>query len=99
MLVFSIKQPTETVPSSSSENAYATIGEVMDYLKVSDRTTYQLAATKAIPAFKAGGSSELSQANIERGVQQESWAGLHVMYLSEISYPDLVREENNKCSD
>lgn len=33
-----------------------TLKEVAEYLKVTDRTIYRLAAEKKIPAFKVGGS-------------------------------------------
>jgi len=33
-----------------------TIGEVADFLKVTERTIYRLAAAKKVPAFKVGGS-------------------------------------------
>ncbi len=35
-----------------------TIGEVADYLKVTERTIYRLAGAKQIPAFKVGGELE-----------------------------------------
>jgi excisionase family DNA binding protein len=42
--------------SSPSEGAILTIKEVAEYLKVTERTIYRLAAAKQIPAFKVGGA-------------------------------------------
>ncbi len=39
MLVFSTTNLVETMPSSTADNAIMTIGEVADYLKVTERTT------------------------------------------------------------
>lgn len=53
-----------------------TIGEVADYLKVTVRTIYRLAAAKKIPAFKVGGSWRFSRADIDRWIQQQSLTDL-----------------------
>lgn len=49
-----------------------TIGEVADYLKVTERTIYRLAAAKKIPAFKVGGSWRFSRADIDIWIKQQS---------------------------
>lgn len=49
-----------------------TIGEVADYLKVTERTIYRLAAAKKIPAFKVGGSWRFSRADIDTWIKQQS---------------------------
>ena len=49
-----------------------TIGEVADYLKVTERTIYRLAGAKKIPAFKVGGSWRFSKVDIDRWIQQQS---------------------------
>ncbi len=49
-----------------------TIGEVADYLKVTERTIYRLAGNKQIPAFKVGGSWRFSKADIDRWIQRQS---------------------------
>lgn len=49
-----------------------TIGEVADYLKVTERTIYRLAAAKKIPAFKVGGSWRFSLADIDIWIKQQS---------------------------
>ena len=42
-----------------------TIGQVADFLKVTDRTIYRLAAAREIPAFKVGGSWRFRKADID----------------------------------
>lgn len=41
--------------SSADEGAILTLKQVADFLKVTERTIYRLAAAKKIPAFKVGG--------------------------------------------
>ncbi|MBK6907827.1 MAG: helix-turn-helix domain-containing protein [Rhodocyclaceae bacterium] len=49
-----------------------TIKEVADFLKVTERTIYRLAAAKQIPAFKVGGSWRFSQADIAEWIKQQA---------------------------
>ncbi len=49
-----------------------TIGEVADYLKVTERTIYRLAGAKQIPAFKVGGSWRFSKLDIDGWIKQQS---------------------------
>lgn len=72
MLVFSTTNLAKTMPSSSAENAIMTIGEVADYLKVTERTIYRLAGAKKIPSFKVGGSWRFSKADIDRWIREQS---------------------------
>jgi excisionase family DNA binding protein len=72
MLVFSTTNLAKTMPSSTAENAIMTIGEVADYLKVTERTIYRLAGAKQIPAFKVGGSWRFSKADIDGWITQQS---------------------------
>ena len=51
--------------TSTREGEILTIKQVADYLKVTERTIYRLAAAKKIPAFKVGGSCRLSLAAID----------------------------------
>lgn len=60
------------MPTSSAVSAIMTIGEVADYLKVTERTIYRLAGAKKIPAFKVGGSWRFSKVDIDRWIQQQS---------------------------
>jgi excisionase family DNA binding protein len=72
MLAISTIQLAKTMPSSPADNAIMTIGEVADYLKVTERTIYRLAGAKQIPAFKVGGSWRFSKADIDRWIREQS---------------------------
>jgi excisionase family DNA binding protein len=72
MLVFFTTNMVKTMPSSAADNAIMTIGEVADYLKVTERTIYRLAGAKQIPAFKVGGSWRFSKADIDRWIREQS---------------------------
>jgi len=72
MLVFSTTLPAKTMPSSAADKAIMTIGEVADYLKVTERTIYRLAGAKQIPAFKVGGSWRFSKADIDGWIKDQS---------------------------
>jgi excisionase family DNA binding protein len=76
MLVFSTINLASTMPSSAADNAIMTIGEVADYLKVTERTIYRLAGAKQIPAFKVGGSWRFSKADIDEWIKKQSLDGL-----------------------
>jgi excisionase family DNA binding protein len=72
MLAFSTTNLAKTMPSSAADNAIMTIGEVADYLKVTERTIYRLAGAKQIPAFKVGGSWRFSKADIDGWIKDQS---------------------------
>ena len=72
MLVFSTTNLAQTMPSSPADNAIMTIGEVADYLKVTERTIYRLAGAKQMPAFKVGGSWRFSKADIDGWIKSQS---------------------------
>ncbi len=72
MLVFFTTELAKTMPSSAADNAIMTIGEVADYLKVTERTIYRLAGAKQIPAFKVGGSWRFSRVDIDRWIREQS---------------------------
>ena len=72
MLVFSTINLAKTMPSSPADNAIMTIGEVADYLKVTERTIYRLAGAKKIPSFKVGGSWRFSKVDIDRWIREQS---------------------------
>lgn len=72
MLAFSTTNLAKTMPSSPADNAIMTIGEVADYLKVTERTIYRLAGAKQIPAFKVGGSWRFSKADIDGWIKDQS---------------------------
>ena len=60
------------MPPRISEDEILTIKQVADYLKVTERTIYKLAAAKQIPAFKVGGSWRFSHADIDSWIKQQS---------------------------
>lgn len=61
--------------SSPGTSGIMTIGELADYLKVTERTIYRLAAAKKIPAFKVGGSWRFASVDIEIWIKQQTTAG------------------------
>lgn len=72
MLAFSTIDLAKTMPSSAGDNAIMTIGDVADYLKVTERTIYRLAGAKQIPAFKVGGSWRFSRVDIDLWIKEQS---------------------------
>ena len=62
--------------SSRGQSGILTIKEVADYLKVTERTVYRLAAAKQLPAFKVGGSWRFSRSDIDSWIKQQSTAGI-----------------------
>ncbi len=76
MLAFPTIHLAKTMPSSPAENAIMTIGEVADYLKVTERTIYRLAGAKQIPAFKVGGSWRFSKVDIDEWIKRQSSTGV-----------------------
>jgi excisionase family DNA binding protein len=58
--------------ATAKSSGILTIKEVADFLKVTERTIYRLAAAKQIPAFKVGGSWRFSQADIAEWIKQQA---------------------------
>jgi excisionase family DNA binding protein len=54
-----------TMRARKKDEEILTIGQVADFLKVTDRTIYRLAAAREIPAFKVGGSWRFRKADID----------------------------------
>ena len=52
------------------------VKDVAEYLKVTERTIYRLAAAKKIPAFKVGGSWRFSRADIDKWIAAQTAAPL-----------------------
>lgn len=52
------------------------IKQVAEYLKVTERTIYRLAAAKKIPAFKVGGTWRFSRADIDSWIRQQSMGAI-----------------------
>lgn len=57
---------------SASESEILTIKQVADYLKVTERTIYRLAAAKKIPAFKVGGTWRFSRQEIDQWIKRQT---------------------------
>lgn len=64
-----------TMSTSTSHGEILTIKQVADYLKVTERTIYRLAAAKQIPAFKVGGTWRFSRAEINQWIQRQQEDG------------------------
>ena len=60
------------MPKSPHEGEILTIKQVAEYLKVTERTIYRLAAVKKIPAFKVGGAWRFSRVDIDSWIKQQS---------------------------
>ena len=57
--------------SSADEGEILTLKQVADFLKVTERTIYRLAAAKKIPAFKVGGTWRFSRAELDQLIQRQ----------------------------
>lgn len=57
---------------NSSESAILTIKEVAEYLKVTERTIYRLAAAKKIPGFKVGGMWRFRKTDLDGWIAAQS---------------------------
>ena len=64
-----------TMTSSADEGEILTLRQVAEFLKVTDRTIYRLAAAKKIPALKVGGTWRFSKAEIAEWIQQQTQGG------------------------
>ena len=63
------------MPDKPVDAEILTIREVSEYLKVTERTIYRLAAAKKIPGFKVGGAWRFSHAEIDQWMRRQSEAG------------------------
>jgi len=77
-------QLAQLMSTSAVEGGILTIREVADYLKVTERTIYRLAAAKQMPAFKIGGSWRFSRQDIDSWIKQQSMEGLDARANNEI---------------
>jgi hypothetical protein len=55
MLGFSAAHLTKTMLAGRAGNAIMTVGEVADYIRVTERTIYRLGGDKKIPSLMVGG--------------------------------------------
>lgn len=60
------------MPNNASESKILTIKDVAEYLKVTERTIYRLAAAKKIPAFKVGGAWRFRAADIDGWIADQT---------------------------
>ncbi|WP_068639569.1 methylation-associated defense system helix-turn-helix domain-containing protein MAD1 [Thauera butanivorans] len=60
------------MPTNTSESGILTIKEVAEYLKVTERTIYRLAAARKIPGFKVGGMWRFRTADIDGWIAAQS---------------------------
>lgn len=49
-----------------------TIREVAEYLKLTEKTAYRLAAERKIPGFKVGGAWRFRRGEIDKWIEQKS---------------------------
>jgi len=61
-----------TMPNKTREGEILTIKQVAEYLKVTDRTIYRLAAAKKIPAFKVGGTWRFLRQEIDQWIKRQT---------------------------
>lgn len=66
---------TMRIPAKITDSEILTIRQVANYLKVTERTIYRLAAAKKIPAFKVGGTWRFSTSDIDQWIQRQSESG------------------------
>jgi DNA binding domain, excisionase family len=57
---------------STTEGEILTIKQVAEYLQVTERTIYRLAAAKKIPAFKVGGTWRFSRSAIDAWIKKQT---------------------------
>ncbi len=61
-----------TMPNKTCDGEILTIKQVAEYLKVTDRTIYRLAAAKKIPAFKVGGTWRFQRQEIDQWIKRQT---------------------------
>ena len=78
-MVYTILPKTDrfsfAMPDKPVDAEILTIKEVSEYLKVTERTIYRLAAAKKIPGFKVGGAWRFSKAEIDQWIRRQSEDG------------------------
>jgi excisionase family DNA binding protein len=53
------------------ETGILTVKEVSEYLKLTEKTAYRLAAEGKIPGFKVGGSWRFDKADIDKWIEEQ----------------------------
>ncbi len=59
-------------PNAIQDKKIMTLPELAEYLRLTERTIYRLAAKKQIPAFKVGGSWRFSLTDIDEWINEQS---------------------------
>jgi len=57
------------------ETDILTIQDVADYLRITQKTAYRLAANDTLPGFKVGGSWRFKKSEIEAWIEAQKAAG------------------------
>lgn len=60
------------MPTKEKEGEILNIKQVSEFLQVTERTIYRLAAAKKIPAFKVGGTWRFSRSDIDSWIKQQT---------------------------
>lgn len=68
----SIFYPDRPMATRPNKTEIWLIKDVAEYLKITERTVYRLAAAKKIPAFKVGGSWRFSRGDIDMWIQRQT---------------------------
>lgn len=72
MLSFIVINLFEIMQSSQAHNSILTVGEVADYLKITEGPIKRLPGAKKIPSFKVGGCRRFSRADIDGWIREKS---------------------------
>lgn len=79
--------------TNTSDVEILTIKQIAEFLRVTDRTIYRLAAAKKIPAFKVGGTWRFSRADIDSWIKQQS---MEVLALGQDNRDSANGQMNNE---
>ncbi len=60
------------MPTNTLEGGVLTIKEIAEYIKLTERTIYRLAAAKQMPVFKIGGSWRFSRQDIDGWIKRQT---------------------------
>jgi excisionase family DNA binding protein len=69
-LIFSLQ--ADFAAGSCMDTDVMTIREVAEYLKLTEKTAYRLAADGKIPGFKVGGSWRFKRSELEKWIERQS---------------------------
>lgn len=78
---------------TTTEPDILTIKQVDEYLRVTERTIYRLAAARQIPLFKVGGAWRFSRTDLDDWIKQQS------VRAPRAGEPTTNKRESRQCSD